>query len=335
MSELVVVTGVSGFVGMQITATALNAGYRVRATLRKPNQAEKLTDLISKVASTKNLEFATADLLSDQGWDQALEGADFVIHAASPLILGKVEDESDLIDPAVKGTKRVLDAALKQKVKRVVITSTGLTVAGHITEGAAGPDDFTPIDFPGVNLYTKSKIMAEQVALEFASANPAGPAITTIHPGVIIGPPLNPDEDSESIGLFKGIWQGKQPAVPAISFPMADIRDVADVHVSALAETEGGLRRYLVSFTTEPQLLPQIAQVLRANGHKKAPRLTIPIPVLKFLSRFNPEIKSLVESTDGKTMMLDCSATMSNLDWKPMSFEQSVLDTAAALEGNA
>ena len=108
----------------------------------------------------------------------------------------------------------MLEAAKKAQVKKIVVTSTALTIAGHISEGMATPADFTPANDPRVTLYTKSKIAAEEVVLNFAAENPSGPEVVTIHPGVIIGPPLDPEEDSESIALFRGIWSGAQPAVP-------------------------------------------------------------------------------------------------------------------------
>ena len=332
MRALVALTGVTGFVGMRTAAQALNDGYRVRATLRNPKQEGTVRAWISHAAPTDNLEFVQADLVADEGWDEALTGADYVIHAASPLILGDVPDESVLFAPAVDGTDRVLRAAKKAGVKRVVVTSTALTVAGHITEGLATPADFTPEEDPRANLYTKSKIAAEGVARNFAAENPSGPEVVTIHPGVIIGPPLNPDEDSESIALFRGIWSGAQPAIPDLAFPMTDVRDVANVHLSAMTAENLSGSRYLVSFTTAPQKFPDIARVLRKHGNKKAPRLTIPKFVLRILARFNGEIRSLVNSTDGLSMKLEISATKRDLNWSPMSFEQSVLDTARALE---
>lgn len=332
MSALIALTGVTGFVGMSIAAQALNDGYRVRATIRQPQQAESVRAWISHAAPTDNLEFVQADLVVDGGWDEAITGADYVIHTASPLILGKTSDDSVLLTPAVDGTKRVLRAAKRARVKRVVVTSSALTAAGHITEGLATPDDFTPADDPRVILYTKSKIAAEEVVRNFAAENQSGPEVVTIHPGVIIGPPLNPDEDSESIALFRDIWAGSRPAIPDLAFPMADVRDVANVHLSAMTTENLSTSRYLVSFTNEPQQLPEIARVLRNHGNKNAPRLTIPKFVLRILARFNNEIRSLVTSTDGLSMRLDISATKNDFDWQPMDFEQSVLDTAQALE---
>ncbi len=332
MSALVTVTGITGFVGMRIAAQALNDGYRVRATLRNTRQGESVRAWISHAAPTDNLKFVQADLLADDGWDEAVTGAAYVIHVASPLILGGVPDDSVLFAPAVEGTDRVLRAAKNAGVTRVVLTSAAITAAGHITEGAATPTDFTPADDPRANVYTRSKIAAEEVVRNFAADNPSGPEVVTINPGVIIGPPLNPKEDCESIALFQGIWSGAQPATPDLAFPMADVRDVANVHLSAMTTESLSGSRYLVSFTTEPQKLPDIARILRNHGNKKAPRLTIPTFVLRILARFNSDLRSLFTSTDGLSLKIDSSATKKDLEWQPMPFEQSVLDTAQALE---
>lgn len=334
MSELITLTGITGFVGMRIAEQALNSGYKVRATVRKLDHGDKIRTFIQKEAPTESLEFVRADLLSDDGWEEATDGADYVIHTASPLILGAVEDDSVLFGPAVDGTRRVLEAAKKAKVKKIVVTSTALTIAGHISGRMATPADFTPADDPRVTLYTQSKIAAEEVVLNFCAENPSGPEVVTIHPGVIIGPPLDPAEDSESIALFRGIWSGTQPAVPDLPFPMADVRDVAQIHLAAMTSDDTGTSRYMVSFGAEPQQFPDLARVLRSHGHKKAPRLTIPLFVLRILARFNEEIRGLVKSTDGLSMRLDTSATVKDFSWEPIPFEQSVLDTAHALQKN-
>ena len=330
-SERVLVTGTTGFVGLAIASEALAQGFGVRATIRKPEQEAEIRNLLRGIATEDNLEFAQADLLSDVGWVEAMQGCTYVIHAASPLIIGKVKDEKQLMGPAVDGTRRVLNAAKAAGVTRVVVTSTALTVVGHITQGVGGPDDYTPVDHPGNMLYTTSKIMAENVVLQFMKDNPDGPAITTIHPGVIIGPPIRPDEDSESIALFRDVLERKQPAVPPIGYPMADVRDVATVHVAAMSVSDRDNHRYLVSFTEEPQKVIDIANVLRANGYPRAPKRQIPWPILRVVALFNSEIAGIVKSVEGLSMKLDTSSTQRDLAWTPITFEQSVIDTARAL----
>jgi dihydroflavonol-4-reductase len=333
--ERVLLTGITGFVGLAIASELLTHGFQIRATVRKRDQEQEIRHLLGELATQDNLEFVLADLLSDSGWAEAANGCSYVIHAASPLVLGKIDDENQLIAPAVDGTRRVLDAAKEAGVRRVVLTSTALTVVGHITDRVGGPDDYTPADLPNNTLYTKSKIMAEDVARAFMKANPDGPAITTIHPGVIIGPPLRPDEDSESIALFRGIMNREQPLVPPISFPLADVRDVAKVHVTAMTANDSDNHRYLVSFTEHPQKMIDIADALRANGYSRAPKRVIPWPVLRVVALFNSEIADLVKSVRGRPMQLDTSRTQSDLSWTPIDFEQSVIDTAHALKATS
>jgi nucleoside-diphosphate-sugar epimerase len=113
---------------------------------------------------------------------------------------------------------------------------------------------------------------------------------------------------------------------------MADVRDVAHIHLAAMTSASTGTSRYMVSFTTDPQQFPDIARVLRRHGNKKAPRFTIPLTVLRVLARFNAEIRMLVKSTDGLSMRLDTSTTVKDFGWEPIPFEQSVLDTAKAFK---
>lgn len=329
--ERVLLTGITGFVGLAIASELLTQGFQIRATVRKHEQEPEIRRLLGDLATQDNLEFVLADLLSDSGWTEAAKGCTYVIHAASPLVIGKVDDENQLIAPAVDGTRRVLHAAKEAEVRRVVLTSTALTVVGHITDRVGGPDDYTPAEWPDNTVYTKSKIMAEDVARAFMRDNPDGPAITTIHPGVIIGPPLRPNEDSESIALFRGIMNREQPLVPPVAFPLADVRDVGRVHIAAMTATDSDNHRYLVSFTEKPQKMIDIANALRANGYPKAPKREIPWPVLRVIALFNSEIAGIVKSVRGHSMRLDTSSTQSELSWTPMDFEQSVVDTAHAL----
>ena len=71
-----------------------------------------------------------ADLTSDDGWDEAVAGCDYVLHVASPFPPVQPKDPDELIVPAREGTRRVLDAALAAGVKRTVVTSSVAAIAG-------------------------------------------------------------------------------------------------------------------------------------------------------------------------------------------------------------
>ena len=115
MSDLVALTGVSGFVGVRIAAEALNDGYRVRATLRNPKQQKSVRAWISHAAPTDNLEFVQADLLADDGWDEAITGVDYVIRLAMKLDISATK--RDLNWQPMPFEQSVLDTAraLEQK----------------------------------------------------------------------------------------------------------------------------------------------------------------------------------------------------------------------------
>ena len=110
---LVLVTGGTGFVGIQCVLTLLNAGYSVRTTLRKLNRQNEVVDVLKQnnADGIDNLSFVEADLASNSNWNQAVKNCQYVLHVASPIGIEKPQDESDFIGPAVEGTLRVLRAA--------------------------------------------------------------------------------------------------------------------------------------------------------------------------------------------------------------------------------
>ena len=83
---LVAVTGGSGYIAGYCIAQLLNEGWRARTTVRNLGAAEKVRATISKItANASAIEFMAADLNSDVGWADAVAGADYVLHVASPV----------------------------------------------------------------------------------------------------------------------------------------------------------------------------------------------------------------------------------------------------------
>ena len=109
--EKVLVTGITGYIGQHCAAELLQQGYEVVGTIRSRSKADATRSAIASVAPVENLSFSEADLLSDKGWAEALNGCAYVLHVASPFLLEEPKDELELIAPAVQGTKRVIAAA--------------------------------------------------------------------------------------------------------------------------------------------------------------------------------------------------------------------------------
>ena len=137
--EKVLVTGATGFIGLHCIAQLLQQGYSVTGTVRSPNRIDEVKQAITEQQlSTNNLYFVEADLTKDEGWDEAVAGCDYVLHVASPFIVGVPKHEDELIVPAVQGTRRVIEAAIREGVKKVVLRKGG-------TRGAALYGVFTSI----------------------------------------------------------------------------------------------------------------------------------------------------------------------------------------------
>ena len=114
------------------------------------------------------LTLVQADLTKDDGWDAAVAGCDYVLHVASPLGRETPRDRHALVDPARDGTLRVLRAATKNGVKRVVITSAA--AAARPPRSSAVVSDETvwaDPDDPRFDAYRVSKILAERAAWDF------------------------------------------------------------------------------------------------------------------------------------------------------------------------
>lgn len=153
----VLITGVSGFIAKHCAVEMLNAGYRVRGTIRSQGRAAQVKDTLARHTNTSRLELAETDLESDDGWNEALAGCTSVLHVASPFPTSQPKDEQVLIRPAVEGTLRVLRASEAAGVERFVQTSSTVAVAyGHPRERTAPftEADWTVIDAPGVRRAT-------------------------------------------------------------------------------------------------------------------------------------------------------------------------------------
>ena len=118
-TEVVLVTGGTGFVAGWCIVELLQRGYQVRTTVRDLSKEPAVRAAVASCAgSADRLTFFAADLTVDDGWDDAMAGCDDVLHVASPLGGDTSRDSDALIVPARDGTLRVLRAAVKAGVRR-------------------------------------------------------------------------------------------------------------------------------------------------------------------------------------------------------------------------
>ena len=134
MTNLVLVTGASGFVGKWCVVKLLEKGYRVRGTIRSAAKAAQVKETVSALVGDKaaNLELVEADILADSGWAAAMSGVSAVMHVAT-VIRGML-DYGLPVDEAVASAR----AHHQWKPDRIVAeptldpaTAAGLKARGH------------------------------------------------------------------------------------------------------------------------------------------------------------------------------------------------------------
>ena len=217
MNKKVLLTGISGYIGNHCAVELLKNGYSVRGSVRSLSKSEKVIAVIKKEVDPKdNLEFCELDLLSDDGWDDAMKGCEFVLHVASPFIILEPKDENEYIRPAVDGTIRALKAAKKAGIKRVVLTSSMVSMLEDANKSIdINFESWTNVNAKNVSAYAKSKTLAEQAAWEFISAQTDAKSmeLSVVNPGPVYGPTLSGNLTGASMGMFKQIMSGKMPMV--------------------------------------------------------------------------------------------------------------------------
>ena len=332
--EKVLVTGVSGYIGNHCAAELLKNGYAVKGSLRNLSKAEKVTEAIKKEIDPKeNLEFCELDLLKDKGWDEAMNGCQYVLHVASPFINKEPKDENLYIKPAVDGTKRALEAAKKAGVKRVVITSSMVSMLENADKSInIDSKSWTNVDAPNVSAYMKSKTLAEKYAWEFIKnqKNDSLLELVVINPGPVFGPSLSGDLTGASMSMFNKMISGGMPMVPQAALNMSDVRDVAKIHVLALKNKSANGKRFIVT-TKSPYAFQEVAKILKTNGYSKVSTRLAPNFLLKFIGNFDREAKSM-RGFIGKKYNANISSTLDTFDWQPINFETTVLDTANSIK---
>lgn len=326
----VLVTGASGYIAMHCIHHLLEQGYRVRGTLRSLDKADRVRSAFTDVlTSDEQLAFVAANLLSDDGWADAVRGCDYVLHVASP-ISSPGKDEEAFIRPAVDGTRRVLAAAHAEGVRRVVVTSSVAAIANYSTFTPGTVWDESHWSDPAVSdPYSKSKHYAEKAAWEFVAENP-GFEVATINPAFVIGP-LFDARASESLRVVSALLKREYPAMPRLGFNIVDVRDVAAAHVLAMTNPDAVGKRFILSngFIWAQNLAKLLNKHFAAEGYK-APTATLPDVVFRVIGLFDPTAKAMTPLI-GKEAAYSNEQVRTVLGLELRPIEQSIVDTGRSL----
>uniref|UniRef100_A0A4D5R9U3 Cinnamoyl-CoA reductase 1 n=1 Tax=Scolopendra viridis TaxID=118503 RepID=A0A4D5R9U3_SCOVI len=337
MTETVLVTGATGYLASHVVKVFQEAGYKVRGTVRSLKDPDKLNWLKNLCPDAKHpLELVEANLLDPGSWKDAVKGCTYVMHVASPFPMGHVENEDDVIKPAVEGTKNVLQKCAEAgTVRKVVLTSSVVAVHGEdeIEPGKAyTEEDWTNCESKTVGAYSKSKTLAEKAAWDFVK-NLEGSEkfeLSVINPMLILGPVLNVTSGT-SVEVMKRFMENQMTALPQVGLVICDVRDVALAHLRAMTIPEAANHRHLIYSAN--MWLKEVADILakefRPQGYT-IPTMHCPYFVLWLASFFNKTAKSYL-SRVGRQLKIDNTRMRTVLKIEPRDVSSTLNDMVYSL----
>lgn len=305
-ADLVLVTGVSGFIAKHVALRLLGAGYRVRGTVRTLARGENVRrTLAAHGADIGRLQLVEADLLRDAGWDEAAAGCRFVQHMASPFPSRLPRDRLALVPVAKGGTLRVLGAAEKAGAERVVLTSSVAAVYyGHQarTERRFTEADVSDVESPTISAYALSKTLAELAAWD-AVRRTALP-LAVVNPAFVLGPLLDA-EAGTSASVIAAMMKGRAPVVPNVALGIVDVRDVAEAHLAAMTTAKAAGRRFILSGGS--RTLCEIGASIAASHpayRRRLPRATLPDGLVRAAGRVSSRLAQLVPELGARKILV-------------------------------
>ncbi|MFH0939349.1 MAG: hopanoid-associated sugar epimerase [Planctomycetota bacterium] len=275
---MILVTGVSGFVGNHVARALLQRGETVRALVRKTSNLTLISDL--------KIELATGDLRDPASLAAAVKGCSMLFHVAADYRFD-VSDPNEVYKSNVEGTRNLLEAAGHAGLKRIVYTST-VGCIGFLPDGSANEDSPVSIDLM-IGAYKRTKFQAEQIALELARK---GLPIVVVNPTTPVGEyDAKPTPTGEVILRF---LRRQMPAFMDTGLNLIDVRDCALGHVLAAERGRVG-ERYLLG--CKNMTLLDICQALSRISGLPAPTHKIPYAIAYLAALFNTKFSLLIGKT--------------------------------------
>ncbi len=328
----VLVTGAAGFIGAHVVQQLLATGENVRATVRKPANAQFLTTF--STSNGASLEIVTMDLLEQESVDKAVQGCSVVIHCAAALMVGVKDPLIEVVNPSVRGTEN-LCAAIKKSgtVETIIHTSSVAAIRrtrhpnGHVFSSADWCDDASA----EVNPYGFAKAEAERKMRAFVKQydEDSRPRLVTIHPSIVFGPVFHKRHTRGSMAYLKH-FTGRLPFVLHTHLNYVDVRDVAKAHIAAIhSGADGG--RYILH--KEGKWMKEIgAQLRRVVPGKRWAMACLPSPLAILMAAFHPKLTmKQVRSSLGRSVVYDIGNMEEELGIQLHTSDDTLTDSVTSL----
>ena len=314
---LAFVTGATGFVGSHVARVLAERGVELRLLVRSGSDLRNI--------QTLNADRVVGDLRDPASIEKAMSGCDVVFHVAADYRLW-VRDPQEMYRANVVGTRSLLDAARKNKVRRVVYTSSVATM-GFTSNGRPADEDF-PVSLDNmIGHYKRSKFMAEEVALE---AGRGGMDVVVVNPTTPVGEQdIKPTPTGRIVVDF---LKKKFPAYVDTGLNLVDVRECAHGHVSAFEQGRTG-ERYILG--GQNLTLKQILDKLAAITGLPSPKIKLPYAVAlaagvvdeivtgRILGR---EPRATIDAVrmGRKKMFVSCAKAERELGWKTVPVDDAL-----------
>ncbi len=334
----ILVTGASGYIASWIVQYLLEEGYHVRGTVRSTKAYAKIEHLQKMQEKFPDmLDLFEADLMKPGSFDEAAKGCQVVIHTASPFFIQKIKDpQKQLIEPALQGTKNVLNAVNNSStVERVVLTSSCAAIYGDnadielIEGGIYTEEHWNTSSSLAHNPYSYSKTVAEKAGWEMQKESGKW-TLTTINPGFVMGPSLSNRSDGTSQTYMIDLMNGKfKSGAPDLHFGVVDVRDVAMAHVKAALNYRASGRHICVG---EHASFLDFANILREEFPKhKLPKKNAPKFLMYIVGPLMGVNWRFINRNIGIKLNFDNSYIKEDLGMQFMPLKQTLIDHAKQL----
>jgi len=252
------VTGATGFLGSHLAQVLSERGVELRLLVRPTSDLRNLEGI--------GAERVVGDLREPEKLDKAFAGCEVVFHVAADYRLW-VRDPDEMYRSNVEGTRSVLNAAERNRVRRVVYTSSVATI-GFRANGQPA-DENSPVSLEHmIGPYKRSKFMAERLAIE---AGRSGLDVVVVNPSTPVGErDIKPTPTGRIVVDF---LRKKFPAYLDTGLNLVDARECALGHLAAFEKGRSG-ERYILG--GENLTLKQILDKLAEITGLPSPRVRVP-----------------------------------------------------------
>jgi dihydroflavonol-4-reductase len=218
MTARALITGANGFLGSRLIRHLVMRGERVKAFVRAGSNLRALRGL-----PEQQVELCMGDILSEHTVYRALAGCNRLYHLAAGYTPWH-SDPRRVLEPAVLGTRVVLEAARQRDIGKIVVTSSAATLGS--TAEAEAMDEGHDFNLPRAEPALIAKHRAERVALEQARL---GAPVVVVKPTVVAGPGDWRPTPSGSVLLRYLNWPtSRRLRIPVTGgFNIVDVDDVA------------------------------------------------------------------------------------------------------------